>query len=105
MITPGSQRVKVLIRNNYYCEFNFYFSLLTEGISTWMRGVVMTSSRALLITVAQVCVIIIIIMSLCARRCMRPLPVPKFKKGLGTSVLIVKITSYQKNNPTTGNIS
>ena len=33
------------------------------------------------------------------------LPVPKFKKGLGTSVHIVKITSYQKNNPTTRNIS
>ena len=26
----------------------------------------------------------------------RLLPVPKFKKGLGTSVYIVKITSYQK---------
>ena len=33
------------------------------------------------------------------------LPVPKFKKGLGTSVHIVKITSCQKNNPTTRNIS
>ena len=33
------------------------------------------------------------------------LPVPKFKKGLGTNVHIVKITSYQKNNPTTRNIS
>ena len=28
------------------------------------------------------------------------LPVPKLIKGLGTSVHIVKITSYQKNNPT-----
>ena len=33
------------------------------------------------------------------------LPVPKFKKGLGTSEHIFKITSYQKNNPTTRNIS
>ena len=33
------------------------------------------------------------------------LAVPKFKKGLGTSVHIVKITSYQKNKPTTRNIS
>ena len=32
-------------------------------------------------------------------------PVPKFIKGLGTSVRIVKITSYQKDNPTTRNIS
>ena len=32
-------------------------------------------------------------------------PVPKFKKGLGTSVHIIKITSYQKNNPTTRNIT
>ena len=32
------------------------------------------------------------------------LPVSKFKKGrLGTSVHIVKITSYQKNNPITRN--
>ena len=33
------------------------FLFVTEGLTTWMRGVTMTSSRALLMTVAQVSMI------------------------------------------------
>lgn len=38
----------------YIYLFHYLWLVLTEGVSTWMRGVTMTSSRALLMTVAQV---------------------------------------------------
>lgn len=45
----------VALRRNYKHVFNgLYRTATEEGVSTWMRGVTMTSTRALLMTVAQV---------------------------------------------------
>lgn len=42
-------------RRNYNHVFDgLYRTATEEGVSTWMRGVTMTSSRALLMTVAQI---------------------------------------------------